>query len=275
VAGTKVEIKNLNSFRAVQRALEYELERQREALRTGEGIVQETRGWLEREEVTVSQRTKEYAHDYRYFPEPDLPPLLVTPEQLSDLRSTMPELPGERTDRLRRQYELSAYTASVLTAEKELADYFEAAAAAGCVAPPTVAKWVTNELRGVLDEQHTGIGDARVSPAALSTLLTMLESGSISRATAKQVLAEVARSGEDPTALVEQRGLDRITSAAALEPILDQVLDENQRMVQQYRAGNVKTLQALVGQVMKRTDGRADPILTRTLLEQRLGSVAR
>lgn len=270
--GTKVEIKNLNSFRAVQRALEFEIERQREVLQSGGTLVQETRGWVEDQGVTVSQRTKEYAHDYRYFPEPDLPPLIVSRSRLEEVRAALPELPEARSARLERDYALSSYTAGVLTAEKAMADFFEAAVnAAPSVPPARLANWVTGDVSRLLNESGVPIEALRLSPASLGTLVTMVEGGAISGASGKQVLDEIFRTGEEPDAIVRRDNLAQIVDPAALEGLVDRVLAENSKLVDTYRAGKTNVFQALMGQAMKASNGKANPQAVREILERKLG----
>jgi aspartyl-tRNA(Asn)/glutamyl-tRNA(Gln) amidotransferase subunit B len=272
LSGTKVEIKNLNSFRAVQRALEYELQRQAEVLSSGATLVQETRGWVEDQGITVSQRTKEYAHDYRYFPEPDLPPLVCSREIVETLRAGLPEMPAERAARLERECGLSAYTADVLTGEKAMADFFEAALRSAAGVPAvTVANWVTGDLSRLLNDSGQSIDSMPLTPQSLGKLLSMVESRAISGAAAKQVLEVMFRTGEEPEIIVQREDLGQIADPAALEELVNHVLAANPRLVETYRRGKTNVLQALIGQTMKASKGKANPPAVREILERKLG----
>lgn len=271
--GTKVEIKNLNSFRAVQRALEYEIERQRDVLGSGGSLAQETRGWSEEREVTVSQRTKEYAHDYRYFPEPDLPPLELKPERVAPLREAQPELPLVRELRFEDEYGLTVDTARVLTDEKPLADFFEAVVRAAPEVPARVAaNWVTGDVLRLLNDSGSTLDTARVSPLALARLLTMAQAQTIAGPAAKQVLEEMFESGDDPDAIVRRRDLLQIVDPGELEPLVRQVLEENPAVVDNFRRGKTQALQALVGKVIAASNRRAHPQRSREILERLLDS---
>jgi aspartyl-tRNA(Asn)/glutamyl-tRNA(Gln) amidotransferase subunit B len=280
--GAKVEVKNMNSFRSVERALTFEAARQVEALRAGRPIVQETRGWRDDKGVTVTQRTKEYAEDYRYFPEPDLPPLVLSREYVERMRAKLPELPDAKRERFLRTYGLSPYDADVLTAERPMADYFEAVLAATSeagLAPPmdtvarakTAANWITGDLRRLLNAAGTDIAQSPVSPAALAELLALLERGTISGKQAKDVLEKAFTSGAMPAAIVEREGLAQLADRSELEAIVESVLAENPKAVEDYRAGKTSALQFLVGQVMKRTKGSAKPDVVTPILLGKLG----
>lgn len=270
--GTKVEIKNLNSFRAVQRALEFEIERQTAVVQAGGRLEQETRGWSEAQQATLSQRSKEQAHDYRYFPEPDLPPLVIPTGVVDVVRSGLPEMPADRARRLQTQVGLAPATSRVLTNEKALADFFEAAlAAAGPDSAPTLANWITGDVSRLLNETGERIDQSRLDPAALARLVSMVRDSLISGAAAKQVLEEMYRSGATPETIVERLNLGQIADVTALEAIVDQVLTENQGVVETYRKGKANAIQALVGRVMKASKGKANPALVRDLLLRKLG----
>ena len=279
--GTKVEIKNLNSFRFVQEALEYEVRRQGQALDAGERIVQETRLWDPDRGETRPMRTKESAHDYRYFPDPDLLPLEVSREWVAQVKATMPELPDEKRDRFVRDYGLPAYDAGVLTASRGLADYFEAAARAYAAArggdgakgaAAAVYKETSNWVMGEV-LRRAELGDATGFPVPaerLGALLAMVDRGTINRNTAKAVLEDMYATGQTPEAIVEAKGLAQVSDTAALEQRVAEVLAANPEQVAGYRAGKEKLFGFLVGQVMRATQGRANPKLVNDLLRRAL-----
>jgi aspartyl-tRNA(Asn)/glutamyl-tRNA(Gln) amidotransferase subunit B len=274
--GVKTEIKNMNSFRAVERAIAYEAERQIHALRAGETIHQETRGWVEERGVTVSQRSKEYAHDYRYFPEPDLPPLVISREWVERLRAAMPELPDAKSARFLDQYGLGAADAEALVSSRALAEYFEATVAAATAGEPTAraraaSNWIQNELKGLLFAQGRDITTSPLTPEALAGLLDAVASGAISGKQGKAVLEQALASGEPPTAIIAREGISQLSDAGELERIVDAVLASNPRAVEDYRAGKASALAFLVGQVMKQTKGRARPDVVNPLLLGKLG----
>ncbi|HZU14130.1 MAG TPA: Asp-tRNA(Asn)/Glu-tRNA(Gln) amidotransferase subunit GatB [Chloroflexota bacterium] len=267
----KVEVKNLNSLRALERSLAYEIERQGRLLAGGETVEQETRGWSEKEEKTVPQRTKEYAHDYRYFPEPDLPPLVIRQADLDRLTGTMPEMPMTRSGRFVSQYGLTPFHAQVLTRERPLADYFERAAAADRSVPPRIyANWITGDLMRLLGEEQRAAEEIPIPPENLAELLSLIETGEISGSAGKQVLDEMFTSGQAAHAIVERRQLRQVADSAALDTLTDEVLAANPGMVDQYRKGKTNVIQALVGQAMKSSQGRANPQVVRDLLERKL-----
>ncbi|MEX2270933.1 MAG: Asp-tRNA(Asn)/Glu-tRNA(Gln) amidotransferase subunit GatB [Vicinamibacterales bacterium] len=271
--GTKTEIKNVNSFRFLRRALEHEIERQGELVARGDRVRQETRLWDSAAGKTVAMRSKEEAHDYRYFPEPDLPPLTLDREWIANLQSSLPELPAARMARLMREHALSEYDAETLVrAVPGGADYFEALVAHGA-ASKAAANWLLGDVQRVLKEQ----GDLplaafaeRVAPEALAELLQMLDAGAISGPIAKQVFEQMAIEGGRPKAIVEAAGLSRIADASAIETLVDQVLATNPDAVAQYRAGKTQTFGFLVGQVMKASKGRADAAAVNALLRKKL-----
>jgi aspartyl-tRNA(Asn)/glutamyl-tRNA(Gln) amidotransferase subunit B len=271
--GTKVEIKNMNSFRNVQHAIEYEIKRQARALDSGERIVQETRLWDPDKGHTVSMRSKEFAHDYRYFPEPDLPPLDVASAWIEQVRATLPELPAARRQRFTKVYALSAYDADVATQSKGLADYFEAAAT-GSANPKTVANWVLNEvLRVVPPDDEKAIAACPVKPADLAGLIALIEDGTISGRMAKDVFEKMLASGERARAIVSREGLTQVADAGALGTVVDRVLAEHAKVVEDYKAGKRAALGFLVGQVMKSTSGKASPAVVNSLLMEKLPKV--
>ncbi|HEX5579563.1 MAG TPA: Asp-tRNA(Asn)/Glu-tRNA(Gln) amidotransferase subunit GatB [Candidatus Limnocylindria bacterium] len=258
--GTKVEVKNLNSFRSLERAMAFEAERHAEALERGETLAQETRGWDENAGRTISQRSKEEANDYRYFPEPDLPPLRPSHDWVAEIRGAMPELPAERRERYEQVLGLSAYDAAVLTADVALADYFDRVVAAG-IAPKSAANWVTGELSRLLN-QHAAEGmrasDVALSPEGLAELIGELDAGRVSGTNAKAVLATTFASGESPRAVIEREGLAQVHDAGLIEREVAAVLEELPDQVAEYRGGKQQIYGFLVGQVMRRTAGRAD-----------------
>jgi aspartyl-tRNA(Asn)/glutamyl-tRNA(Gln) amidotransferase subunit B len=269
--GTKVEIKNLNSFRAVQHALEYEIGRQAEILDAGDSIPQETRGWLENREITVSQRSKEYAEDYRYFPEPDLPPLRLTSDIVERVRAELPELPEDRVGRFLREYRLPDAAVRVLTEDKQLADFFEATGrAAPGVRPTVVANWTTGDFLRLLNESGSSVSDVPVTPAAFGALISTVDSNRISTPAAKHVLEVMFDTGDDPDAIVERDNLQQIVDVASLDEIVNAVLTSNPNLAETYRGGKTNVLQVLIGKVMQQTKGKANPPLVRQLLEEKL-----
>jgi aspartyl-tRNA(Asn)/glutamyl-tRNA(Gln) amidotransferase subunit B len=267
--GTKVEVKNLNSFHSVKLALEYEIERQAKILEAGERIEQVTMGWDEARGVTVVQRSKEYAHDYRYFPEPDLPSLVLSREWVEQIRERLPELPDAKRDRFMEQYELSRYDAGVLTAERAVGDYFESCVHAYPDAK-TVANWITGELFRLLKAIDAGIEAVKITPDALAELLTLVEKGAISISIAKDVLAEMFETGRPAIQIVKERGLAQISDVEELSRIVEQVIAENPGPVSEYLGGKEPVLRFLVGQVMKTTRGKANPHLVNELLKEKL-----
>jgi len=272
--GTRVEVKNMNSFRAVERAIAFEIERQALALDAGEPLHQETRGWADERGETYVMRSKEDSHDYRYFPEPDLPPLRVDPAWLERIRAGLPELPADRRARYRDDLGLSAYDAAVLVADPTMAVAFEAIRAAGPALPPkAVANLVTGDYGRAAKTTEDRTDDGlvgRASAAELADLLARVEAGELSRANAKDVLAEHLASGTRVGSIVEARGLHRISDAGALDAVVAEVLAANPAAVADYRAGKPQAAGFLVGQVMKATRGQADAAVVQATLRARL-----
>jgi len=271
----KVEVKNMNSFKAVYRALEYEEERQRRAIEEGERLIQETRGWVDERGVTVSQRSKEYAHDYRYFPEPDLPPLVFSRKWVEELRSRLPELPEERRDRFVRQYELSRYDASLLTASKAMADFFEHCLS--LIEEPklkkmakAVSNWMSGDFTRLLHATDTEIGDSRVTPEHLVAMLDLIDNGTLSGAAAKAVFEEMFNTGKQATEIIAEKGLTQISDAQEIDGIVSRVIATNTQAVSDFKKGKEQALTFLVGQVMRETKGRANPSLVNKLLKESL-----
>ena len=269
--GTKVEIKNMNSFNAIQRAIEYEIERQIAAIEAGERIIQETRLWEEGSQRTISMRTKEGSSDYRYFPEPDLAPIEVSAAQLEKLRSELPELPAQKRHRYESELGLSAYDARVLTDERQIAEYFEATLAAGANSKQA-ANWIMGDIAAYLNNKKLSIKEIALTPATLAELTALIEAGTISGKIAKDILPELLTEGGSAKELVERKGLIQISDKGALEEIIEQVIQANPKELEQYRNGKTKLLGFFVGQVIKQTGGRADPKLTNQLLAQKLNS---
>jgi aspartyl-tRNA(Asn)/glutamyl-tRNA(Gln) amidotransferase subunit B len=275
--GTKVEVKNLNSFRSLEHAMAYEIERQAQALDRGEPLVQATRGWDEADGRTISQRSKEEANDYRYFPEPDLPPLRPSQAWVDELRAGLPELPAARRTRYIDALGLSAYDAGVLTADLALADYFEAVMAAGAsdgLTPKVAANWVSGEFSRLLN-QHAAEGlraDAvALTPGRLAELIAAVEAGRVSATNAKAVLARTFASGESPAAVIAAEGLGQVSDAGFSGEAVASVIAEHPDQVAEYRAGKQQIYGFLVGQVMKRTQGRVDAKAVNQELRRQLG----
>jgi aspartyl-tRNA(Asn)/glutamyl-tRNA(Gln) amidotransferase subunit B len=274
--GVKTEIKNMNSFRSVERALEYEAQRQIELARSGGIIRQETRGWVETRGITVSQRSKEQAHDYRYFPEPDLPPLLISSEMVEDIRAHLPELPDSRRARYKTDFGLSQQDANVLTEDKVLGDYFEQVMAASKVsdhkarARKVAGNWL-NEMVRLLKERAISIQESSLAPSALANLIDLLDSERITGTQAKEILEEAIATGELPEAIVSRKGIKPpISDQSALERIVEEVIANNPKAVADYRGGKTNAIQSLVGQVMKQTRGQARADIVQTLLRNKL-----
>ena len=267
--GTRAEIKNLNSFRPGARALEHEIARQVAVLGSGREVVQQTRLWNAERGETVAMRSKEEAHDYRYFPEPDLPPLIVDAAWIEEVRAALPELPAARRRRFVAQYALPAYDASVLTQERELADYFEAVAAASGSAK-AASNWVMTEVLRKLKEDARPLRDCPVAPERLAALLRLVAEGTISGKTAKDVFEAMWRTGEDPARIVEREGLRQLSDAGVLVALVSEVVAANPEQAASYRAGKTAALGWFVGQVMRRSGGRANPQRVNELLRQAL-----
>ncbi len=273
----KVEVKNMNSFKAVYRAMEHEAKRLRKAVAEGRKLIQETRGWVEEMGKTVSQRSKEYAHDYRYFPEPDLPPLVLDRDWAEEIKSRLPELPEARRDRFVAEYSLPLYNANLLTRSKAMADYFEACLkteAVQSLSLPKRAKVVTNWLLGefsrLLNATSTEISDSRVSPEQLCQLLDLIQKDSISGASGKLVFEEIFTTGKQAADIISQRGFRQISDTEQVKEVVSQVIQANVQAVADYKAGKTQSLTFLVGQVMKATRGRANPKLVNELLKKKL-----
>ncbi|WP_017652980.1 Asp-tRNA(Asn)/Glu-tRNA(Gln) amidotransferase subunit GatB [Fortiea contorta] len=266
--GTKVEIKNMNSFNAIQRAIEYEIERQIAAVEAGERIIQETRLWEEGSQRTISMRVKEGSSDYRYFPEPDLAPIEVSSAQLAQWRSELPELPKQKRHRYEAELGLSTYDTRVLTEDQPVADYFESAIAAGAN-PKAAANWITQDIAAYLNKQKLSITAIGLTPEYLADVITRIEQGKISNAQAKQKLPDLLNGVAPEQAFA---GQELITDLSVLEPIVDEVIAANPKELEKYRGGNINLKGFFVGQVLKKTSKRADPKLTNELVEKKLNA---
>ncbi len=268
--GTRTELKNMNSFRNVERALIYEAKRQQEVLESGGTIVQQTLLWDEQSGKTKSMRSKEDSHDYRYFPEPDLSPVYVDEVWIEDIKKTLPELPAERKQRFMDSFGFKVDDAATLTSEKEIADYFEEALK--CFDnPKLVLNWVRNEILRILVDTGKDISNTPVSPKALAELLDLLDKNEITAQTAKAVLDDMASSGKSAIAIIDEKGLRQISDSSALEDMIDKILAENEENVQRFRDGESKLLGFFIGQVMRGTQGKADQALTREIIIKKLG----
>jgi aspartyl-tRNA(Asn)/glutamyl-tRNA(Gln) amidotransferase subunit B len=267
--GTKVEIKNMNSFNAIQRAIDYEIDRQIEAVENGEKIVQETRLWEEATQRTISMRVKEGSSDYRYFPEPDLPAIVVSKEQQDSWRATLPELPQAKRHRYQTELGLSAYDTRVLTNEVNLAGYFEETIVAGANVKQA-ANWIMGDITAFLKETKSGIDEIPLKPAMLAELVGLIEAGTIGGKVAKEILPELLTTGGSPKALVESKGLISIADPAAIAEIVDRVIADNPKQLEQYKGGQTKLMGYFVGQVMKVSNGRADAKLTNQIVAEKL-----
>ncbi len=267
--GVKTELKNMNSFRHVQRALEYEIERQIEVLEEGGEVVQETRLWNPHLGITETMRKKEEEHDYRYFPEPDLVPLVLGEEFVERMKAELPELPDDKKRRFMEEYGLSAYDAEVLCADKALADFYEEAVKAHDN-PKAIANWVMVELLGRLNKDGRSISESPVAPMQVAKLVKLIDDGVISGKIGKQLFDILYREGGDPEVVVKERGLVQITDTSQIEAVVDEVIKECPDEVNKYLAGKTKVIGFLVGQVMKKTRGKANPRLVNELLRKKL-----
>jgi aspartyl-tRNA(Asn)/glutamyl-tRNA(Gln) amidotransferase subunit B len=269
--GTKAEIKNMNSFKNMQKAIDYEIARQTELIEDGGRVVQETRLWDVNRGVTISMRSKEEANDYRYFPEPDLVPLLVAANWVSETIKGLPELPDAKRIRFVADYLLPPYDAEVLTVDKALAAYFEKTVAAGAE-PKAASNWIMTELLRVLKDSGLEIGASPISPEMLAELVKMIKDGVISGKIAKDVFAEMAASGKNPELIVKEKGLVQITDESAIEKQIDEILAANPEQVAGYKSGKTKLIGFFVGEVMKATKGKASPAVANKILEKKLSA---
>ena len=267
--GTRTETKNLNSFRFVQQAITYEIARQTEDLLDGKRIVQETRLWDSIKKNTYSMRSKEEAHDYRYFPDPDLPVVRISADFVEQIRSQLPELPDAKKQRFMESFGLSTYDAEVLVADKQVAEYFEEVVAAKAD-PKLVCNWISGELMRIMNENKVDIRNVGIPAESLARLIQFLQEGSISGKIAKTVFEEMVQSGKDPATIIEVRGLKQVSDEGALRGLLETLLNNNPKQVEQYRAGKTQIKGFFVGQVMKETKGQANPKIVNQLLEELL-----
>ncbi len=267
--GTRTELKNMNSYRHVEKALDYEIERQVDLLEAGEAVVQETRLWDPHRSITVSMRGKEEAHDYRYFPDPDLVPLVIDDDWIEKIRKSLPELPMEKRSRFVREYQIPEYDAGVLTSSKALADYYEA-----CVGifrePKAVSNWVMGDLLGALNSDGREITESPVTPDLLAGMLQLVKDGTISGKIAKTVFEEMYKTGKDASTVVKEKGLVQVIDRGSIEEAVGSVLDANPDLVEAYRKGKEKLFGFFVGQVMKQTRGKANPQMVNEVLRKKL-----
>jgi aspartyl-tRNA(Asn)/glutamyl-tRNA(Gln) amidotransferase subunit B len=275
--GTRTEVKNMNSFRSVHLAVSHEIERQKRVLEDGGHVTQETRGWIEHRNITVSQRSKEHAHDYRFFPEPDLPPLLIDPKWIEDIRSKLPELAQARQDRLMQQYGLPEYDAGLLTSSRDIADYFETAVAAKRISGTAQAKlakkvsnWMLGDLSRLINLQNGNFADIMVTPDDLIELIDLIDAGTLNTTLAKIVLEEAFQTGQAPGNIVNEKGYTQIDDSSIIDSAVDQALEANSEAVADFLNGKETAARFLVGQVMKFTGGKANPELVNQLVNAAL-----
>lgn len=267
--GTRTETKNINSFRFVQAAIVYEIERQTEELLSGNKIVQETRLYDSLSKSTYPMRSKEEAHDYRYFPEPDLPVLHLEQSWVDEIREGLPELPDVKSRRYQSEFELSAYDAAVLVAERSVAEFFEVVVAGGAT-PKRAANWIMGDLSARFNEEKIGVADLRFSAGQLAAMVKMVDSGELSSKLAKQVFEEMYATGKDPATIVQEKGLAQMSDTGELESIVDKVIADSPDQVAQFRDGKDKVFGYFVGQVMKATRGQANPGMVNEMLKKKL-----
>jgi aspartyl-tRNA(Asn)/glutamyl-tRNA(Gln) amidotransferase subunit B len=267
--GTRAELKNMNSFRNVQRALEYEIKRQQSILESGQEVIQETRLWDDSQGVTQSMRGKEEAHDYRYFPDPDLVPIVIDNEWIEEVKKSLPELPLEKRERFVRDYQIPPYDAGVLTSSRALADYFEEVARLSGK-PKIASNWVMGDVLRFLNEDKRDIKECPILPRDLAEMILIIEDGTISGKMAKDIIMEMYRTGKPPQTIIEEKGMVQITDEDALKKTIAEVIAANPAQLEQYRAGKEKLFGYFVGQVMKATQGKANPQLINELLKKML-----
>lgn len=271
--GIRTEVKNLNSFRSLARAVNHEVERQSRILEDGGKVSQETLGWDEIRGETVSQRGKEEAHDYRYFPEPDLPPLVISQDWVDRIRSSIPELPDAKQSRFIAEYHLSPYIAGVLTADKAVADFFETAVSLGGSDPEKLSHWLMGDFFSLLHQSGSTIEHSPVSPQSLAELVEMVETDEINNPSAKLVLSEMFRTGRDARDIVQEQGLSQVSDVGEIKALVESVLRSNPDQVHQYLSGKKPIFQWLFGQIMRSAGGRANPSIVRSTLESALKSL--
>lgn len=283
LSGTKVEVKNINSFKFVEKAINYEIERQEEVLKKGGKVIQETRGWDNNRGATASQRVKESAHDYRYFPEPDIPPFDFSEDYIKNIKSKLPELPDQKLNRFKKEYELSESNAEILTSQKELADYFEEVisevkekiASKEIIsdkekAVKLAANYIITELLKHLSDNNQEIKDIKITPENYAELVGILADGKINSSAAQTVLKEMYETGGDPSQIIEAKGLIQMSDTGELEKIVEEIIKNNSQSVEDYKKGKSNALQFLVGQVMSATKGKANPQMAAELLKKKM-----
>ncbi|MEI8174034.1 MAG: Asp-tRNA(Asn)/Glu-tRNA(Gln) amidotransferase subunit GatB [Deltaproteobacteria bacterium] len=267
--GTRAELKNMNSFRNVQRALEYEIKRQQYLLDGGQDVIQETRLWDDAQGVTHSMRSKEEAHDYRYFPDPDLVPIVIGDTWIKEVEKSLPELPLEKRERFLKDYQIPVYDAGVLTSSRALADYFEEVARLS-ENPKVASNWVMGDVLRFLNEEKRDIGDCPILPGSLAEMILLIEGGAISGKMAKDIIEDMYKTGKRPKQIIEEKGLVQITDEEALKKSIGEVIAANPGQLEQYRGGKEKLFGFFVGQVMKATKGKANPTLVNEILMKML-----
>ncbi|MDY3917325.1 MAG: Asp-tRNA(Asn)/Glu-tRNA(Gln) amidotransferase subunit GatB [Selenomonadaceae bacterium] len=267
--GTRTEMKNINSFKGLVDAIDYEIERQTEVLEDGGHVVQETRTWDPARGITLSMRSKENAHDYRYMPEPDLPPIVTSEETIEKYRKELPELPDARRARYEKDYGLSDYDAGIITSTRAMAEYYDAVVAAGAD-PKLAANWIMGDLAKQLNEESLDITQSPVDAQRLGAMIKLIMANTISGKIAKKVFKEMWTSSDDPEKIVKDKGLVQITDVSAIEGVVDEVIAKNPKAVEEYKGGKKKAIGALVGQVMKATKGKANPQMVNQLLAKKL-----
>ncbi len=269
--GAKIEVKNMNSFRSVYRALKYEQERQAEILSNGGTLRQETRGWQDDVGVTILQRTKEFAEDYRYFPEPDVPPLVLTPLWVEEVKARMPELPEVRRSRFVSELQMSPQDATILVSSRAMSDFFEECVARSSISQArTVANWLLGDVSHLINADGVEICDCPLTPDGIAEFIDLIDRGTLGGPAAKTVVEHMYRTGKSPSAIIEEMDLGQISGSDAILDAVRQVIQENPKAVTDYRAGKAQSITFLTGQVMRLTRGRANPALTRDMLEREL-----
>ena len=267
--GTRTEMKNINSFKALEDAINYEIERQADVLDDGGKIVQETRTWNPEKGITQSMRSKEDAHDYRYMPEPDLPPIITSAEEIEAFKKSLPELPDARRERLTKEYGLSDYDSGIITSSRAMAEYFDSVIAEG-VDAKIAANWIMGDLSKNLNAENLTIEKSPVDAKRLAQMILLIDKGTISGKIAKTVFVEMWKSPDSPEKIVKDKGLVQITDTSAIEGVVDEVIAKNPKAVEEYKAGKKKAIGALVGQIMKATKGKANPQMANQMLAQKL-----
>lgn len=274
--GTKTEVKNMNSFRYVEKALEYEINRQIDMLESGEVIVQQTLLWDTDRGICIPMRSKEEAHDYRYFPEPDLLPVLINKEWIEEIKKSLPELPDSRQKRFMQEYKLPRYDTEILTSERELAEYFEETiknlSTKNIDSYKIVSNWMMGDVLRVINDKHMHVKEFPISSKNLAEMIDLITNGTISSKIAKEVFEEMLKSGESPKAIVDKKGMTQISDESAIEKVVDEIIKKNPEQVNQYRSGKTKVMGFFVGQVMKVMQGKANPGLVNELLQKKLNS---